>query len=332
MIGVIDRVLPDDLIIDIEKLITTTGWKYGWRSNNSLGYGHWNQDFGKGGPENGLDITDNLPIELKTAWEYIQTMYFPDTTLMRCYANSHTFGVEGYPHTDSFRDNDSTLLIYLNRNWKREWGGETMIYDGDTIRYAELPKFNKGFAFNGKDWHSAKSLSRICPELRITLMFKFSPTNCDPFRDQVQKLLVKLRANKIAHGNSNLMRHLLITYDRLRQKNASDAACKAGILHSIFGTEYFKTIVLTDRSRKKIEDLVGIDVMALIDLFKAICRPNVLEQDNLELNLIAGGTIKVTREQLEDLKDIECANLADQSALAKHPSLQSRWTQKLKKE
>ena len=144
--------------------------------------------------------------------------------------------------------------------------------------------------------------------------------------------MVKLRANKIAHGNSNLMRHLLITYDRLRQKNASDAACKAGILHSIFGTEYFKTIVLTDRSRKKIEDLVGIDAMALIDLFKTICRPNVLEQDNLELNLIAGGTIKVTREQLEDLKDIECANLADQSALAKHPSLQSRWTQKLKKE
>ena len=331
-IGVIDKALPDELIDEVERLIAKTGWRYGWRSNNNVGYAHWNQDFGKAGPDNGLDITDRLPDVLKAAWDYLQSVYFPNTTLIRCYANSHTFGVEGYPHTDSSRNCDTTMLIYMNRKWLREWGGETTVYDGDVIRYTELPKFNKGFAFNGADWHAARAVSRVCPELRITLMFKFAPKDCDTVRDGIQRLLMRIGANKIPHSKRNLMKHLLGVYDALKAAGCSETVCKAGGLHSVFGTNYFTTVAIADEGKKEVEDLVGLEAMKLIELFSTINRPQVLTHDNLELALTAGGTVLVTEQQLEDLKDIECANLADQSALAKHPSLQSRWTQKLKKE
>jgi hypothetical protein len=128
------------------------------------------------------------------------------------------------------------------------------------------------------------------------------------------------------------MKHLLGVYDALKAAGCSETVCKAGGLHSVFGTNYFTTVAIADEGKKEVEDLVGIEAMKLIELFSTINRPQVLTHDSLELALTAGGTVLVTEQQLEDLKDIECANLADQSALAKHPSLQSRWTQKLKKE
>jgi Rps23 Pro-64 3,4-dihydroxylase Tpa1-like proline 4-hydroxylase len=96
----------------------------------------------------------------------------PDTYPIRAYANAYTFGTEGYIHTDSTIATDMTYLIYLNEEWDRDWAGETLFFNGDTILKAALPKWNRLVIFPSKMDHCARSVSRICSKLRTILVFK----------------------------------------------------------------------------------------------------------------------------------------------------------------
>ena len=322
----INNCFPAELADKLHLLISNSDWKYGWRSNNSMGYGHWNIDFTRAGPSNGLDVENKIKnSDLQQAWHYLKTNHFPDATLLRCYANSHTFGVEGYPHTDSLRECDYTAVIYLNKNWRREWGGETIIYNGNDIEHAEIPKFNKVLAFPGNQWHVAKSPSRICPDLRLTLMFKFS-LGQDPLRNKIQGFLLQVGADRIKHNNNNLMSHLLRTYDLLKNHNCSELVCSAGALHSIFGTNIFTTKTLDINSQRTlVESIIGSEATDLVELFSSLDRPNTLElallTNTLTLNTNDGTTKTVDQNTFNNLCIMEAMNLYEQSSLSKYPAL-----------
>jgi len=235
--------------------------------------------------------------------------------------------VEGYPHTDSIREHDKTLVIYLNENWKREWGGETIIYDQNNIVHAELPKFNHGLVFPGNMYHVARSVSRICPNLRTTVMFKFCPKDLDKTRNDIQRFLQEVGAHYVAHLKGTLMGHLLRTYDTLKLQNYSNVVCNAGALHSIFGTNNFKHKTLQPEDRHKVEALIGVESTELVDLFCNIKRPETLEaalkNNSTTIELTDGKNISVTQEQLNNLCAIEAANLRDQSSLDRYPGIKT---------
>lgn len=322
--------VPEHLLDRIVESLSGANWKYGWRSNNSPEiFSHWNFEIASGAPENGLDIADQLTGAMLETWRYLQHTYFPDTVLMRCYANSHTYGVEGYPHWDSTRPQDRTLVVYLNKIWKREWAGETVIFDGDDIVHAELPKYNQGVVFDSNLVHVARGVTRICPEQRITLMFKFAPKDSDPMRDDLQRFLTDLGARDIVHTKQSFLSHLLNTYDLLRQAGASDTVCQAGAAHSIFGTNMFQHQTLTRDQRSVLVDAIGEDSTRLVELFASIDRPRALETaldtGSMILDLHLGGTTEVDIATLNDLCWIECANLKEQHALKNWPNLQDRW-------
>lgn len=321
----IDNCFPDDLANELNLLISNSDWKYGWRSNNTMGYGHWNMDFTKAGPSNGIDVERRVkPVELQKAWNHLKNNYFPEATLLRCYANSHTFGVEGYPHTDSLRSCDYTAVVYLNKSWRREWGGETILYKDDDIEHAEIPKFNKVLIFPGNQWHVAKAPSRICPDLRLTLMFKFSVEK-DLLRNKIQEFLIYLGADKIKHNKGNLFSHLLRTYDLLKEHGCSEVVCSAGALHSIFGTNIFTTKTLDITQRSLVENIIGADATNLVELFSKLNRPNTLEiallSNTLTLNTNDGTIITVDQNTFDNLCIMEAMNLQEQSSLSKYPGL-----------
>ena len=321
----IENCFPVELADQLNLLISNSDWKYGWRSNNSMGYGHWNKDFTRAGPSNGLDVENKVKhSELQQAWSHLKNNYFPNATLLRCYANSHTFGVEGYPHTDSLRTCDYTAVVYLNKTWRREWGGETMIYNDNVITHAEIPKFNKALIFPGSQWHVAKSPSRICPDLRITLMFKFSLEQ-DLLRNKIQEFLIYLGADKIKHNSSNLFSHLLRTYDLLKKHGCSDVVCSAGALHSVFGTNIFTTKTLDITQRELVVRMIGSEATDLVELFSTLDRPNTLElallTNTLTLNTNDGTTKTVDQKTFDNLCIMEAMNLHEQSSLAKYPGL-----------
>lgn len=327
----IDDVIPQSLIESILEHIKNSGWSYGWRSQRDIEYAHWNIDFAGADSSNGLDISQALPDCMNQLWQHLQTTRFPDTVLLRCYTNSHTYGVEGYPHTDSIRSGEQTLVIYLNREWRREWGGETMIYDGQRVAHAELPSFNQGLVFDSDRYHCARGVTRICPEQRITLMFKFASRDIDPIRDRLQVFLAQQGAHDRPHSGNNLMYHLLKVYDLLRRHGASDPVCLAGGSHSVFGTTIYRDSLLTENQRGELESVIGTTAIQLVDWFRILDRPRVLENwcqnPATPVTTYEGKQINLDPSILHDLCLIECANLESQKSLSKHNGLRRFWNQ-----
>ena len=315
----IDDLLPLEMIEDCNNFTAQNRWSYGWYSNPRMGFAHWNLDFTGTITENGLDVTNLLPLPVFNIWNHISSTHLPKHRLIRCYTNSHTYGVEGYPHTDSKRPGDKTVIVYMNREWKKEWAGETVLFDGDEIHVAQLPKYNRGFIFPGYKLHVSRSVSRLCPVQRITLMFKVTDENMvDKTRDDIQKFLISLDTHKVTHSTNSLFTlcgHLLNTYDLLINAKCSPTICKAGALHSIFGTNIFKQQTLTLDDKQKVIDLIGEESFELIERFTKIDRPQFLE-DSLK---------KGIDNDLIPLYAIECANLSEQDALKSWPELNKYW-------
>ena len=320
----IKQVFPESLANSVYDFVAGAPFKYGWPSNKDLGYSHWNYTIAPGDAINGLDIAHMLPPIIATAWNHVQQEYTGAQSLIRCYANAHTFGVEGYPHTDSQRTHDQTLVVYMNKSWRREWGGETVVYAGDDIAHAELPKFNKGLIFPGKEFHTARSVSRICPELRRTLMFKFAPKLIDPVRDRIQAFLEHHDTNRISHSGKTLREHLINTYDILKRHNHNDTVCQAGALHSIFGTDVFKHETISLDNKHLVSKIISKEALELVELFCELQRPQCLDQaiknKSLTVTTRTGTTIELTESQLNNLCAIEAANLHEQRQLDSWPA------------
>jgi len=321
----IEQVFPEELLKSVTEVIDSVPWRYGWASNKSIEFTHWNYSFAKGGAINTVDISEQLSGPIQQAWQHIQDKIVGPQDLLRCYTNSHTFGVEGYPHTDSKRDADKTIVVYMNKHWQRDWGGETTVYHGDEIAHAELPKYNRGLIFSGADWHSARAVTRICPAQRITLMFKYAPKNYDPIRNEIQKFLTLIGAEAVKHSGRNLWTHLLNVYDLLKQHGYRQEICSAGGLHSIFGTNAFNKQMLNLDQRQIVVNLIGLEATGYVELFHSVKRPQTLESalknNSLQVELNTGVTKTLTQNELNILCAIEAANLADQKSVKNYPNI-----------
>lgn len=156
-------------------------WTFGWQSNKKnydVPFSHWNHDFLGTSNSNQTDCAEKLLADKSLApvaalWVQLQTKLLPGHSLVRCYANAHTFGVEGYPHVDSRKPGNYTAIFYINPMWKPEWAGETVFFNdlGDIFQ-SVLPKSGRMVMFDGRVTHAARGLTRICPAMRVTLMFK----------------------------------------------------------------------------------------------------------------------------------------------------------------
>lgn len=321
----IDNVFPDELLQQVQAVIRRVPWRYGWASNRNIEFTHWNYDFANAGADNGLDRSDRLTGAIRDAWIYLQKEYLGPQALLRCYTNTHTYGVEGYPHQDSKRSADHTVVIYMSPHWQRDWGGETMVYEGDRIIHAELPHYNRAIVFPGEAWHCARAVTRICPAQRITLMFKFAAPGVDLQRQRIQVLLESVGADKIKHKNGKLLNHLLRVYDNVKMNQHDDIIAGAAGLHSIFGTNIFTHKTLQADQRQLVLDAIGAEATELVELFRDIARPMALEtalaNNSLEVKMNDGSTRTLTEKQLNSICAIEAANLHDQKSLKKYPNI-----------
>jgi hypothetical protein len=331
---VVDNFLPTMLAEPLYGYVKNLHLNYGWKSNTGIGYGHWNCDLADAGLSNGLDVSDRIKDKefVYQAWQFIKSAYLTDYTLIRCYANGHTYGIEGYPHTDSKRDQDVTVVIYMNKNWKREWGGETLVYDGDTIVKGALPAFNRAMIFKGNQYHCARAVSRTCTDLRRTIMFKCAKNGADTKRDELQRFLEKSGADAKEHKLGSLGNHLLGTYDLLKAANQSEDICLAGGAHSLYGTSIYKDACLEQDDQAELLSIIGEKAMDLVKLFATTARPTALEATagkyTETLPLTDGGEVQITREQFYALYVIEAANLYEQNSgvPSKYPNLKKFWS------
>jgi SM-20-related protein len=296
--------------LDAAKIfIDTANWSYGWPSNKDIPFGHWNVNFTHTTKHNPTDVSVRLPKQLVPIWEQVNNSFFNgQARLVRCYANRHTHGTEGYIHTDSDRSEDQTCVVNMDPLWNANWGGETVFYSNDLqeIVKSVIPAYGRTTVFTGNTPHCAKPVSRICPAVRTTLMFKvtINPKAVYEAEELLTSFLTAIGATKKPHKNGSLADHLIRTYHILKGMGAGDILALAGGLHSVYGTTAYKKACLSKDSTQ-IREVFGPEVDRLVRLFSTIDRPNKLENPD--------GSLDET--DLFLLRSIECANLYDQNEL-----------------
>lgn len=165
------------------------GWAFGWKSSSRSGsadsYAFWHKHFAgsKGtdhpGKEQQLpydcaeELQRNAPL-LHAFWQHLESTILKGHTLVRCYANGYPYGSEGTLHTDAISPKSFTSMYYPHERWFPNWAGETVWFDEEKtdIIASVYPKPNRMVVFPGTTPHVARGISRTCPILRVTLMFK----------------------------------------------------------------------------------------------------------------------------------------------------------------
>lgn len=309
MISIRDDAVDTELLDKAMYFINKANWSYGWPSNKEMPFGHWNVDFTNTTKTNPTDVTPRLPPVLMPIWKAVNKEFFnSQAKLVRCYANRHTFGTEGYIHTDTERDEDHTCVVYLDKEWDPNWGGETSFYSKDLqeIVKSVIPAYGRTAVFKGNIPHCAKPVSRICPKVRTTLMFKVSidPKATYSAEELLVSFLESIGANRKPHKKGSLADHLIRTFHILKSAGANDILALAGGLHSVYGTNAYKKACLS-KDDTRIRDMFGPEVDRIVRLFSSINRPKCLENPDGSLEDL----------DLFLLRSIECANLYDQEEL-----------------
>lgn len=187
-----DDVLSVDSHKQIRDFLGQPGWHFGWRSNpQSDQFAFWHKHFAGNtrlddadadvdvleqsisGFDPAVDLRARAPL-LGAFWDRLASSMLQGHRLVRCYANAFSFGCEGTLHADAKTSDSFTCIYYPNTTWHPNWGGETAFFkqDGSDLVTSIYPKPNRIVLFSGAIPHVARGVTRTCPTLRVTLMFK----------------------------------------------------------------------------------------------------------------------------------------------------------------
>jgi len=186
-VRITESVLDETRRKRIFDLLSQSGWQFGWKSDPKADlHAFWHKHFAgsihpdhflKEGHGRQYDCAEELQRKappIHEMWEHLRGTALVGHVLMRCYANGHTFGSDGSVHTDSLVEHSFTSVYYPHQRWEPNWGGETVLFDKDKsdIVASVYPRPNRLATFRGTIPHVARGVSRVCPVMRITLMFK----------------------------------------------------------------------------------------------------------------------------------------------------------------
>jgi Rps23 Pro-64 3,4-dihydroxylase Tpa1-like proline 4-hydroxylase len=98
-----------------------------------------------------------------------------DQVPYRAYCNNILYGDMLFAHRDNdISMPDITALLYINKKWETDWGGETVFFDeNNDAMYAVSPRPGRLVLFKGGLLHRAGAPQRECYESRLTFAIKF---------------------------------------------------------------------------------------------------------------------------------------------------------------
>jgi hypothetical protein len=132
----------------------------------------------------------------------------------------------------------------------------------------------------------------------------------------VEKFLRDLMPDEILHSGGSLLSHLVNTSRLLSNWGCREDICNAGMLHSVYGTEYFHAGFVSP-PRETVRAVVGAEAEYLIYLNSVLCHEslyaNVSSMKRFAvLDRSQGLTIPVTFETIAALYTIDLANTLEQ--------------------
>jgi hypothetical protein len=95
----------------------------------------------------------------------------------------------------------------------------------------------------------------------------------DPRWKQMTDFLVGLGIDKVAHSEKTFLTHLIAVYRLMEAEGCTQELCRAGMFHSIYGTEKFQGFTLPTERRGEVRALIGDRAERLGYLNCAMDRP-----------------------------------------------------------
>ena len=176
-----DDLLGRHLFGRLSKFLAGPIWQYGHYSNSRRDrYCFWNARFAGGDGRSRESCDSELSSNPQNkviceVWDVLKESILVGHEPLRVYANAHTFGVEGYVHQDSSDlTNYFTTIIFSHPVWHENWGGELLIFNQERTLIEEAIQAQPGRSvhFLGGRPHTARAVSRDCPNLRVSLVVK----------------------------------------------------------------------------------------------------------------------------------------------------------------
>ena len=181
-IQILDDVVPDALYKQLLAAAQQVRWKYGHTTKENPQMRYWHHEIGRGEKPNVEDISANVekhPLQVFARFqEWLRSAIVPpETRVLRYYLNAHTYGTDGWPHTDTDRAKELTAILFLAPPWKPGWCGETVVFDaaGVDIEAAVLPRPNRLLVFPSDRLHAPRPLSKVFSGMRVVLVVKLAP-------------------------------------------------------------------------------------------------------------------------------------------------------------
>jgi hypothetical protein len=131
---------------------------------------------------------------------------------------------------------------------------------------------------------------------------------------QLTDFLVNLGIEQVAHTQKNYLAHLISVYKLMQAAGCDEDLCRAGLFHSIYGTEKFQGFKLPLERRTDLAEMIGsraerlaywngqMDRASLDELLSHADEPYLLR------NRESGEMMPLTRRELDDLC---CVHLFD---------------------
>jgi uncharacterized protein DUF6817 len=143
--------------------------------------------------------------------------------------------------------------------------------------------------------------------------------------DHGKQLLQSLGYDRVSHSRRTLLDHLTATGKILRNWGCPATTCLAGLFHSVYGTEGFRSRTAPVVEREIIQNAIGLPAertawlfgmstsQSLWDQFRR-CRASGNDPSHFLLaNRISGEELSCTQSELVALMQITLANALDQA-------------------
>src|SRR5580704_14162073 len=130
--------------------------------------------------------------------------------------------------------------------------------------------------------------------------------------------LVALEIEKVPHTQSTYLKHLISVYNYMQRSGCTEEVCRAGLFHSIYGTELFQGFKLPLERRVEVRRLIGERAEKLAYLNCAMDRASfdrVLTQTSGPyrfVDRITGQPIELDQDDYNDLCRVHLFDFLEQ--------------------
>jgi hypothetical protein len=135
---------------------------------------------------------------------------------------------------------------------------------------------------------------------------------------QMTEFLIEMGIAEVPHTHKTYLAHLLAVFRALEAQGCPEDVCRAGIFHSIYGTERFQGFTLPLERRGEVRSLIGDRAERLAYLNCAVDRASLdralddVKEPHTIIDRITGGEVRLSQHDFDDLTRVHLADWLEQ--------------------